>query len=66
MIREVPAPGYKLISGSRNPPANAKGYWVQLRNGWCDMLGPWPAKGPRWIWGETPHDFDVVAVKAAD
>ena len=63
MMRPVPAPGYKLISGKRNPPANDGGYWVQLRTGWCDVHAPWPARGPRWIWGDAPHDGDVVAVK---
>jgi hypothetical protein len=66
MMRPVPAPGYRLISGKRKPPANSKGYWVQARCGWCDMLAPWPAKGPRWIWGDTPDDWDVAAVKPAN
>ena len=64
MMRPVPAPGYRPISGKRNPPATAKGYWVQLRCGWCDLLGPWPVQGPRWKWGERPDDWDVVAVRA--
>lgn len=65
MKYEIPAPGYRLISGKRNPPETAKGYWVQLRSGWCDMHGPWPARGPRWKWDDGPHPFDVVAVKEA-
>jgi len=62
---EVPAPGYRLISGKRNPPSKANGYWVQLRCGWCDMHAPWPCKGPRWKWDDKPDDWDVVAVKTA-
>lgn len=65
MIEPIPAPGFRLISGKRNPSASDGGYWVQLRNGWVDRLGPWPAEGPRWKWGERPCPFDVVAVKPA-
>lgn len=61
----IPAPGFRKISGKRNPPDNAKGYFVQLRNGMVDDLGPWPAKGVRWKWGEKLDPFDVVAVKEA-
>jgi hypothetical protein len=65
MIEPIPAPGFKPITGKRNPPDNGKGYWVQLRNGWVDELGPWPARGPRWKWGEQLCPFDVIAVKPA-
>ena len=63
MMAPIPAPGFREITGKRNPPAKAKGYWVQCRNGWVDELGPWPARGPRWI--HTGDDWDVVAVKEA-
>ena len=65
LISPIPAPGFRLITGNRNPPASAKGYWVQCRNGWVDRLAPWPAEGPRWKWSNRPDDWDVIAVKRA-
>lgn len=62
-FRPIPAPGFKRISGKKNPPETKDGYWVQLRSGWVDELGPWPAQGPRWIHDGSP--FDVIAVKKA-
>lgn len=62
MKADVPAPGFRLVSGKRGPRGGEK-FWVQLRSGWVDELGPWPANGPRW-----EHDgsaFDVVAVRRA-
>lgn len=59
MKKEIPAPGFAKVSGEQGPTEGD--WWVQLRNGWVDELGPWPAKGPRW-----KHDgsqFDIVAVK---
>ena len=74
--KPIPAPGFKLISGKRNPPKGEDvKYWVQLRAdagvdcvgkpGWIDEHGPWPSKGPRWKWsGPNSVDWaDVVAVK---
>lgn len=55
----MPAPGFRLVSGKRGPAGGEK-YWVQLRNGWVDELGPWPANGPRWT--HDGGEFDVVAV----
>jgi hypothetical protein len=63
MIEDIPAKGFRLISGKRNPRTTDGGYWVQLRNGWVDRHGPWPAKGPRWI--HTGDDHDIIAVRAA-
>jgi hypothetical protein len=63
MRQPVPASGFRLISGKRNPPDKGRGYWVQVRCGWVDMQAPWPAKGPRWK--HTGDDWDAVAVKDA-
>ncbi len=66
MIEPIPAPGFRFISGKRNPPAGENGkYWVQLRNGWVDRMGPWPVAKTRWKWGPRHDDFDVIAVRAA-
>ena len=74
MIQPIPAPGYALISGNRNPPdGEGVKYWVQLRSGWVDELSPWPVKGmawrgktgPRWKWGSRPDCADIVAVRKA-
>lgn len=62
MFKEVPAPGYRPISGKRAPKQGEK-YWVQFRNGWCDLHGPYPSKGPRWRWESKPNDWDIVAVR---
>ena len=64
MKHEIPAPGFRLVSGKR-APADGK-WWVQLRSGWVDKLAPWPAKGPRWKWGDKPDSADIVAVKRAE
>ena len=55
----LPDATWKRTSGKSGPREGK--FWVQLRSGWIDHLGPWPARGPRW-----EHDggaFDVVAVK---
>ena len=54
-----PAEGYRLTTGKRAP--NEGKYWVQFRNGWCDLHGPYPAKGPRWI--HDGSEWDIVAVR---
>ena len=70
-MRQIPASGYKLISGKRNPPANGRKYWVQLATdtpgmGWCDMHGPWPVETTVWKWkGDKPRAWEVVAVREA-
>jgi hypothetical protein len=72
MMHTIPAPGFKPISGKRNPPFTSKGYWVQLATdiqgmGWIDKLAPWPINGPVWKWAaDTPRPWEVVAVKPAD
>jgi hypothetical protein len=60
MQHDVPAAGYRITSGKRAPP-KAETYWVQFRNGWCDLHGPYPAHGPRWI--HDGSEWDIVAVK---
>ena len=64
MKRDIPAPGYQLVSGKRAPPADWQKVWVQLRNGWCDMHGPWPVAGT--VWKHDGGAGDIVAVKRAD
>ena len=62
-FHDIPAPGFSMITGQAEPPKATDGYFVQLRSGWIDELGPWPARGPRWL-----HDGstgDIVAVKKA-
>lgn len=61
MFREIPAPGFKLVSGKRSPPKDDKLYTIQLRNGWCDIKHQYTASQLRWI-----HDGssgDIVAIK---
>jgi len=78
MMQPIPAPGFQLISGKRNPPdGEGVKYWVQLRMdagvdcvgkpGWVDNILPWPVNGPRWIWSspDSKDCGDVVAVKKA-
>lgn len=64
MLREVPAPGYVRISGTRPPPPDFGTHlYVQLRNGWVPE-DPWPIDGPRW-----KHDGsvgDIVAIRRVD
>lgn len=70
--REIPAPGFQLVSGKRNPPKDWSKVWVQIRNGIVDEQAPWPIVGPRWKWAfddegkPIPHPGDVVAVRRAD
>jgi len=67
-MQPIPAPGFQLISGKRNPPdGEGVKYWVQLRSGWVDNILPWPVNGPRWIWSspDSKDCGDVVAVKKA-
>lgn len=64
MMHDIPAPGFRTISGKRNPPdGEGVKYWVQCRNGWVDELGPWPVRGPRWT--HNGSDWDIVAVRRA-
>ena len=61
MEREIPAPGYQLISGKRKPPASMGTHlFCQLRNGWCDPT-PWPIATSRWV--HDGSEGDIVAVK---
>jgi len=68
--KPIPAPGFKLISGKRNPPKGdgTRRYWVQFRNGFCDEGCTYPAhtergQPVRWKWGKKSDDWDIVAVK---
>lgn len=58
-------PGYKRITGQQNPPDASKRYWVAFRCGAMDLTAPYPVEGTRWIWGDEPDDFDIIAVKDA-
>jgi hypothetical protein len=70
MKRHEIAPGYNRISGKRPPPASwGERAYVQLRNGMCPDE-PWPVARTksgqtRWVWGERPDPFDIVAVRKA-
>jgi hypothetical protein len=55
--------GFVAISGKRNPPEGSGPYYVLLRNG-MQPKEPWPIAGTRWIWEATPHDFDIIAIRA--
>lgn len=64
MRAAIPAPGYRKTRGDRNPPATDDArYWVQFRNGWLDLHGPYPVKGTRWK--HANDDWDIVAVRRA-
>lgn len=61
MFRDIPADGFQLISGKRNPPDDGTLYEIQLRNGFVDRQHRYTAKQLVWI-----HDGsagDVVAVR---
>ena len=77
MRREIPAPGYVKISGTRSPPKSwGTHLWCQIRGtqdspteGWC-APEPWPVEKPtRWAWERDEagdvieHPGDIVAVK---
>lgn len=70
-IKPIPAPGYKRISGRRNPPRGDgdKRYFVQYRNGIIDERYTLPARTERglqtqWKWPQdSDWAFDIVAVK---
>jgi hypothetical protein len=63
VFQKIPAPGYSLISGKRKPPASMGTHlYVQIRAGYvCEE--PWPVATTIWIWGDEPHEGDVVAVR---
>ena len=63
-MEEIPAPGFKLVSGKRRPPNDGKLYHIQLRNGFADMDHRYAAHQINWI--HTQSGGDVVAVKEAD
>lgn len=61
MFREIPAPGYTLISGKRIPPPSmGDSLYCQLRNGWCCSTA-WPVSTQDWI--HTGSDGDIIAVR---
>lgn len=63
MFHEIPAPGFRLVSGKRAPPTSDKRYFVQARNGFADERHTYTAVQLRW-----KHDGssgDIVAVKEA-
>lgn len=60
----IPAPGFTLISGKRNPPDDGTRYEIQLRTGHVDRTHRYTAKQLVWIHGG--HVGDVVAVRPVD
>jgi hypothetical protein len=64
MMRDIPATGFTIISGTRPPPPSwGESLWCQLRTGWVDEFAPWPVSTTRWIHDGTAGD--VVAVRKA-
>lgn len=66
-FQPIPAPGFVLISGTRNAPDDGTEYHVQFRSGFCDFQNRYTARQLVWI-----HDFstnpqgsggDVVAIR---
>ena len=69
MRREIPAPGFVKISGTRSPPKSwGTHLWCQIRGdgvtaGWCDSV-PWLVSECRWKHDGTAGD--IVAVRRVD
>jgi hypothetical protein len=61
MFRDIPADGFQLISGKRNPPDDGTLYQIQLRNGWCDLTNRYTAS--QLVWLHDGSSGDVVAVR---
>lgn len=61
MIQDIPAQGFKLISGKRNPPDDDTLYEIQLRNGFVDRQQRYTAK--QLVWIHTGSGGDIVAVR---
>lgn len=62
-MEEIPAPGFRLVSGKRNPKDDGKQYHIQLRNGFADMNHAYTAHQIVWIHAKSGGD--VVAVREA-
>jgi len=60
---EIPAPGFRTVSGKRAPPRNDKRYFVQFRCGYVDRKHSFTAS--QLVWIHEGHGWDVVAVKDA-
>ena len=60
--REIPALGFQIVSGKRNPPKDEKWY-VQFRGGYVDEKHSYSAEQLRWK--HNGSEWDVVAVKKA-
>jgi hypothetical protein len=65
MMNDIPAPGYKLVSGKRKPPASMGTHlFVQLRTmGWCPP-DPFPVATANWV--HTGSGADIVAIRRVD
>jgi len=61
MFEPIPAPGFQLISGKRNPPDDDSEYHIQLRTGFADRTNRYTAKQIVWI--HTNSAGDVMAVQ---
>ena len=64
----IPAPGFNLVSGKRNPPAGDRQYTVQFRTnvegmGYVDRARTYTASQLVWVHSDPPSAWDVVAVK---
>jgi len=59
----IPAKGFKLVSGKRNPPDDGTKYEIQFRSGFVDRKNAYTAPQIRWLHRDPPCSFDVVAVR---
>jgi hypothetical protein len=57
----IPAKGFKLVSGKRNPPDDGSKYEVQFSNGYVDRRNHYTA--PQLVWLHSGSPWDVIAVR---
>lgn len=58
---EIPAPGFRMVSGKRSPPKGEQRYEVQFRCGYVDDRNTYTAA--QLVWQHHGHGWDVVAVR---
>jgi hypothetical protein len=63
-FREIPAPKFRKVSGTRSPPRNDDRYMIQLRNGFADEENRYTVKELRWLHDGSPGD--IVAIRRFD
>jgi hypothetical protein len=60
-LDEIPAPGFRLVSGKHRPLNQGQKYQVQFANGYVDRKHEYTASQLKWI--HAGHLWDVIAVK---